>query len=379
MKRKLIALLLVLVLVLTACSTGTPTESEGETPVESVEETTAEETEAEAPASELNAGVFYYDYSDVYISTVRSELDKMLEAEGITYTNYDAGNTQPTQTDQVTSAITAGVNLLVVNVVETSSPDAAQGIVDQAKAADIPVIFFNREVEDAVISSYEKAAFVGTNAPEAGHMQGEMIGNYLVENYDAVDLNGDGVISYVMFKGQEGNAEAEARTQYAVEDADKVLADAGKEALSFYDANNAQKYLVDTAGAWSPQAANDYMQTILSTYSEANNNMVELVIANNDGMAEGAISALQNAGYNTADGKVIPVFGVDATETAVAKIDAGEMIGSIKQDNVGMASTITALVKNAKEGAELMANTDSFNVDEGVAKIRVPYSMYTAQ
>ena len=60
-------------------------------------------------------------------------------------------------------------------------------------------------------------------------MQGEMIGDYLVENYETVDLNGDGKISYVMFKGQEANAEAEYRTQYAVEDADKILADAGKE------------------------------------------------------------------------------------------------------------------------------------------------------
>ena len=46
-------------------------------------------------------------------------------------------------------------------------------------------------------------------------MQGEMIGEYLVENYDTVDLNGDGQISYVMFKGQEGNAEAIARTSLA--------------------------------------------------------------------------------------------------------------------------------------------------------------------
>ena len=36
-------------------------------------------------------------------------------------------------------------------------------------------------------------------------MQGEMIGNYLVDNYDSVDLNGDGKISYAMFMGQLGN------------------------------------------------------------------------------------------------------------------------------------------------------------------------------
>lgn len=366
--KKLLKVLLVLLAMtmLVACTSETPAETGSE-------ETPAEET----PASDLNVAVFYYDYADAYIATVRSELDKMLEAEGIKYTNYDAANTQPTQTEQVTTAITGGANLLVVNIVETTSVDAAKGIADAAANAGIPVIFFNREVADEVINGYDKAAFVGTNAPEAGHLQGEMIGEYLVANYDTVDINGDGKISYVMLKGQEGNAEAEARTQYAVEDADKILADNGKEALEFYDAANTAKYLVDQEGAWSAQAGTDYLTTILGTYTEDNGNMVELVIANNDGMAEGAIAALQNAGYNKEGGKYIPVFGVDATESAVAKIDAGEMMGSIKQDNVGMASTITTLVKNINEGSDLTANTDSFNVDESVAKIRVPYSKYT--
>ena len=94
-------------------------------------------------------------------------------------------------------------------------------------------------------------------------MQGEMIGNYVLENYDTIDLNGDGVISYVMFKGQEGNAEADARTQYGVEDADAILTAAGKEALSFYDSANSNKYLVDQGGAWSAAAATDYLQTAL--------------------------------------------------------------------------------------------------------------------
>lgn len=63
---------------------------------------------------------------------------------------------------------------------------------------------------------------MGTDYEMAGHMQGEMIGNYLLENYDKYDLNKDGKISYVMFKGQEGNLEAIARTQYAVEDCNVI-------------------------------------------------------------------------------------------------------------------------------------------------------------
>ena len=327
----------------------------------------------------LNVGVFYYDYSDVYISSVRSSMDEQLKAMGVNYTNYDGGSNQAQQTDQINTAISNGANLLIVNIVETSSPDAAQNAVEAAKTAGIPIIFFNREVSDDVVNSYEKCAFVGTNAPEAGHMQGQMVGEYLLENYDTVDLNGDGVISYVMFKGQEGNAEAEARTQFGVEDANAVLTAAGKPELAYYNASATDKYLVDQGGKWSAQAANDYMATILPEYSEANGNMVELIICNNDGMAEGAVSALQGVGYNTGDGKTIPVFGVDATDSAKQLINEGKMTGTIQQDAEGMASTILYLVSSVQGGGELMDNTSSFNVDEGVAKIRVPYATYTGE
>ena len=310
--------------------------------------------------------------------------DKQLDELGVQYQNFDAQNNQGEQLNQVNTAISDGYNLLVVNVVENASPDAAQNIADAAKAAGIPVVFFNRDFDVSVLESYEETAFVGTDPAEAGHMQGQAAGKYLVENFDKVDLNGDGKISYVMFKGQEANPEAEMRTQYGVEDANAVLAEAGKPALEFYDANNASKYLVDQTGAWSAQAATDYMNTILGQYNEGNNNMVELVLANNDGMAEGAISALQTAGWNVEGGdKTIPVYGVDAMDSAVQKIDAGIMTGTVKQDGEAMAATIATLVKNVKDGADLMANTESykFAVDEEgetiPSKIQVPYAMYT--
>lgn len=329
--------------------------------------------------SSLNVAVFYYDFSDVYISSVRNSMNSQLDAFGVKYNNYDGASNQSQQTDQINTAIANGANLLIVNIVETSSPDAAQNAVEAARTAGIPIIFFNREVSNDVVNSYEKCAFVGTDAPEAGHMQGKLIGEYLLANYDAVDLNGDGVISYVMFKGQEGNAEAEARTQFGVEDANAVLTAAGKPELVYYNASATDKYLVDQGGKWSAQAANDYMSSILPEYSEANGNMVELIICNNDGMAEGAVSALQGAGYNTGDGKTIPVFGVDATDSAKQLINEGKMTGTIKQDAEGMASTIVNLVSSVKNGGNLMDNTSSFNVDEGVAKIRVPYATYTGE
>ncbi len=322
--------------------------------------------------------VFYYTYSDTYISSVRSAMDKLLKNAGLKYQNYDANGNQTTQTEQVTTALAKGSKLLVVNVVDTGSNDAAQNIIDQAKAQNVPVIFFNRSVEESVVTSYDKCVFVGTDYEMAGHMQGEMIGKYLIENYDKVDLNGDGKISYVMFKGQEGNMEAIARTQYGVEDANKILKDDGRPELEFYDASNNNKYLVDQNGQWSSAAATDYMSTILAQYSEANNNMVELVIANNDEMALGAVSALQTAGYNKEGTKAIPVFGVDATDAAQNAVKSGSMVGTIKQDAEGMAKAINDIIANFFADKDALDGLDSENL-VGKWRVNIPYATYTGE
>ena len=325
--------------------------------------------------------VFYYTYSDTYISTVRSALDKALSTAGISYQDHDSNNSQTTQTEQIQTAITKGAKLLVVNIVTTGSDDAASGIITLAKNAGIPVIFFNREVSGEIVNSYDKCAFIGTDSAEAGYLQGDMIGDYLVENFQKVDLNGDGKISYVMFMGEKGNKEAIYRTEYSVENANKKLSDAGLPSLVFYDAANSDKYLLDREGKWSAQAANDYMNTILSSHSIASKNMVELIICNNDGMAEGAISALNAAGYNTgANGAVtIPVFGVDASSAARELIKSGKMTGTIKQDGEAMAKAIIEVTENALEGDELFDDMDDYAIDSDSAKLRISYSVYLGE
>ena len=322
----------------------------------------------------MNISVLYYNFSDAFISNVRNEMDAQWQAMGISAKNEDGQTNAGTQLDQVNTAIANGVNALVVNAVEASADETTQAIVDAAKNANIPVIFFNREVSDAVVNSYDLAAFVGTDPAEAGHMQGELIGNYLIENYDAVDLNGDGVISYVMFKGQENNPEAEMRTQYSVEDANAILEENGKPALAYYDASATTQYLVDPNGSWSAAAAQDYMTTILSAYSEANGNMVELVIANNDDMGLGAITALETAGYNNGTGTTIPVFTVDGLQGIVDAINAGKATGAVGQSASGLAEAVATLLQNYQETGDLMSNTEGMNVDADVAKIRVPYT-----
>lgn len=340
-----------------------------------------------ADASKANIGVFYYSFSDTYISSVRTALDSQLSTLGVTYQDYDGNSNQTTQNEQIDTAITKGATLLIVNLVTSGSSDSASAISEKAKSAGIDVILFNRAIEEdgsegAVLNKYDNIAFVGTDAPEAGHMQGKMIGNYVSKNFKAMDLNGDGKISYAMFKGDASNVEAIYRTQYGVEDANKVLEAASLPDLVYFDASNADHYQLDLQGNWSAQAANEYMTTNLSQYTEANKNMIELIICNNDNMAEGCISALNAAGYNLGKDKqstTIPVFGVDATDSAKQLIAAGKMTGTIKQDAEGMAKAIADLANNVDTGKALMDNTDSYTKDTKnnlMNKIYIPYQEY---
>lgn len=393
--KKILAMLLALAMVFSLAACGNSGEQPQNTQSGSTEQSEAP-AKTDAPdnqggGSDLNVGVFWYAYSDAFLSTVRTALDAALEGAGIAYQDYDANNNQASQLEQVQTAITNGVNLLVVNLVTSGSADAAQQIIQAA--GDLPVVFFNRSPEGdgeegTVLSAYDNVCFIGTDAPEAGHLQGKMIGDFLVENYDDIDLNGDGTISYAMFMGDAANVEAIYRTQYGVEDADAVLTAAGKPALSYFNPSNSDKYQLDPNGAWSSTAAFDFMSTNLAEYSEANGNMIELIIANNDDMAAGAISALENAGYNLGDGSAtkIPVFGVDATQTAQDLIAADKMTGTVKQDAEGMANAITSVVSAIGGGsgmADAVSSTagtaDMYSVADGfTTKLFVAYAPFTA-
>ena len=147
--KRLLAIVLTLICIasLTACNSGSSS-SDGE------------------------ISVFYYTYSDTYISSVRNAMDGILRENGIKFNDYDANGNQTTQTEQIQTALAKGASALVVNIVDTGSDDAARTIVNLGKQNNIPVIFFNRSVSESIVSEYDKCVFVGTDYEMAGHMQG---------------------------------------------------------------------------------------------------------------------------------------------------------------------------------------------------------------
>lgn len=291
-------------------------------------------------------GVTIYKYDDNFMSVVRKAIEKEANADkDVTLLMNDSQNDQSKQNDQVDVLIAKGVKALAINLVD---PAAAQVIIDKARGESIPVIFYNKEPSKEALDSYDKAYYVGTDSKESGVIQGELIAKQW-KAHPEWDLNKDGVIQYVLLKGEPGHPDAEARTTYSI----KTLNDN-------FNIKTAQLQL-DTA-MWDTAQAKDKMDAWLSG---PNADKIEVVISNNDAMAMGAIEALK--AHNKSN---IPVFGVDALPEALALIKQGTMAGSVLNDASNQAKATFQLSKNLAEGKPAAEGTKLVIKDKVV---RIPY------
>lgn len=332
--------------------------------------------------TKYKVGVFVYKYDDNYITSVRNELTKNFKQyeNQLEVTFYNGEGNQATQTAQIDSAITAGIDLLIINAVDqkASGENLAKKVKDAGKSA----IFFNREVNDATIKTSDKFCFVGTDPNAPGYMLGEMIANMVKtqELYNKYDLNKDGKLDYVMIRADVGNPEADGRTKYSVEESNRLIANN----TALKEGSGLKQIGSDENAQWDTTIAQQKMAAFLASNPMTGTNPVELVICNNDGMAMGAIAALNAVGYNNngsktaVDGKYIPVYGVDAIADAVDAIKNGKMEGTVKQDANAMAKAIVDIAMNVKNGKGFLEGTN-YKFDEGVNKLRIPYEKYSGQ
>lgn len=266
-------------------------------------------------------GVTIYKYDDTFMAGVRTAIAKA--AEGKAQVEFaDSANQQPIQMEKVDLFITKKVNALAINPVDRT---ASSVVIDKAKAANIPVVFFNREPLPDDMKKWDKVYYVGAKAEDSGTLEGQLVIDYWKAHPEA-DKNKDGILQYVMLTGEPGHQDAELRTQYSI----KAIEDAGIKT---------EKLAQDTA-MWDRIRGQEKMAAFLG----AKGDKIEVVIANNDDMALGAIEALKGAGYFK-DGKYMPVVGVDATAPALEALSAGTLLGTVLNDakNQGTATLNLAL------------------------------------
>jgi len=298
---------------------------------------------ATAHAADTRIGVTIYKYDDNFMSVVRKDIEKEAKnSPDVQLLMNDSQNSQSTQNDQVDVMVAKGVKAMAINLVD---PAAAAVVISKAKANDIPVVFFNKEPSAKALASYDKAYYVGTDSKESGVKQGELIEKQWKANA-AWDLNKDGQIQFVLLKGEPGHPDAEARTKYVIETLNK-------------GGLKTQQLHMDTA-MWDTAQAKDKMDAWLSG---PNGNKIEVVIANNDAMAMGAVEALK--AHNKSS---VPVFGVDALPEALAMVKSGAMAGTVLNDAENQAKATFDMAKNLAAGKPATEGTN-YKLDGKVVRV----------
>ncbi|MFA9379016.1 MAG: galactose ABC transporter substrate-binding protein [Lachnotalea sp.] len=291
----------------------------------------------------IKIGISIYDEYDTYIAMLISEISSLAKQKElddgvvITLDIQSANGSQITQNDEIETFVDKQYDVLCVGLVDRTD---ASGVIDKAKSANIPIIFYNRELVQEDLERWDKIYYVGADAAESGNMQGNIIVDACKKNFNEIDKNSDGVLQYVMLEGEPGHQDAMVRTENSV----KTVINAGF---------TLQK-LGDEIANWNRAQATTKMATWLEEYGDE----IEVVFANNDDMALGALDALKNTKIE----QYPIIVGVDGVQNGLESVKKKELIGTVYNDYRGQAQAIVemayslALHKDFPENINLIDN-----------------------
>lgn len=239
---------------------------------------------------------------------------------------------------------------------------------------DKPLVWFNRQPSNSTTGELDMAAltfndntyYVGFDANQGAELQGTMILEYIQNNIEGLDRNGDGIIGYVLAIGDIGHNDSIARTRgvrsalgTAVEvdgviDSTPVGTNIDGTSAYVKDGEleiNGTTYIVrelasqemkNSAGAtWDAATAGNAIGTWASSFGE----QIDVVASNNDGMGMSMFLA-----WSKAEG--VPTFGYDANSDAVAAIAEGYG-GTISQHADVQAYLTLRVLRNALDGVDI--------------------------
>ena len=254
------------------------------------------------PSYALTIGFSSPNFDDNFQTMLREAAKKRAESLGHRIQIEDAREDVGTQISHIQNFIASGVDAIVLAAVDTN---ATPQMTKMAKNASIPIVYINREPTDVGSFDGKSAVYVGSPETWSGTF----------EAFELCRLAG-GVGKAVILVGILSNEAAVTRTK----DVEEVLQ------LSMC---SGIKVVEKQVAGWQRVKANDMVTNWLSSGLEFN-----IVFANNDEMALGALQALKAAGVSMDD---VLVGGVDATPDALASMKAGELDVTVFQNAAGQA------------------------------------------
>lgn len=279
-----------------------------------------EATDGENSGSgKLKIGVSYYALSGEYNANLKSAMQSYFDEAGLAdkveLSVTDAGGDANTQNSQLENMIAGGVNAIILIPGDATAQTV---MVEEAHAQNIPVIELctKTEAEDY------RTSFVGSDDIVAGRMLMEYLG-------DLVDGKGDMII----FHGPTGvSAEINRHT--------------GAQQM-IKEKNWDIKVVAEKVCNWSREEAMTAMENIITSGMK-----FDIIFAENDEMAVGALSALKDSGLKYVIG------GIDAIPDAVQAVADGDMDCTFFQDYITQAKTALDVAIKAASGEQVDASYD---------------------
>jgi len=275
----------------------------------------------------IKIGLCLYRFDDTFISNVRQEIEeyaKEYEKEHDIKINLevvDARDNQNTQNHQVERFVSLDYDVLLINVVDRF---AASNMIETAVGANIPIVFFNRKPVDDDLNRADNIYYVGAGPKAAGIEQAKIIINAYNENPHSIDIDGDGVINYVLLEGEPSHQDSLVRTEWVIK--------------TLQENNIPINKLNGAIGNWERAQGSALMEDFLNKYSN-----IDLVISNNDDMGLGAIDAIER--NNNIKG--IKVVGIDGTKEALEAINEGKLLGTIESDKKEYAKAVVEIAMHS--------------------------------
>lgn len=275
----------------------------------------------------IKIGLCMYRFDDTFISNVRQEIEeyaKEYEKEHDIKINLevvDARDNQNTQNHQVERFVSLDYDVLLINVVDRF---AASNMIETAVGANIPIVFFNRKPVDDDLNRADNIYYVGAGPKAAGIEQAKIIINAYNENPHSIDIDGDGVINYVLLEGEPSHQDSLVRTEWVIK--------------TLQENNIPINKLSGAIGNWERAQGSALMEDFLNKYSN-----IDLVISNNDDMGLGAIDAIERANNITG----IKVVGIDGTKEALEAINEGKLLGTIESDKKEYAKAVVEIAMHS--------------------------------
>ena len=275
----------------------------------------------------IKIGLCLYRFDDTFISNVRQEIEeyaKEYEKEHDIKINLevvDARDNQNTQNHQVERFVSLDYDVLLINVVDRF---AASNMIETAVGANIPIVFFNRKPVDDDLNRADNIYYVGAGPKAAGIEQAKIIINAYNENPHSIDIDGDGVINYVLLEGEPSHQDSLLTTEWVIK--------------TLQENNIPINKLNGAIGNWERAQGSALMEEWLNNYDN-----IDLVISNNDDMGLGAIDAIER--NNNIKG--IKVVGIDGTKEALEAINEGKLLGTIESDKKEYAKAVVEIAMHS--------------------------------